>query len=699
MERKRTIASAIMRPILLSLMAGCALFNAAQAQVIQEWEARYNEESTVVGMGFDANNNIYIADAYRIIKYDPSGNQLATFDLGSPSTGGPIIGAMVVDSQGNIYIARASSPGLGIRKLCDGPYWGWVNQNLIGTPIDIKLDSNGDVVALFEAAGPSNPDPLYFHNYDYYVVKVFQNALIEVKEIRIEGIAPSTSGYRYNEKPEALAIGPDGDVYVTGTSGLGNYLSGGNYFTVRLNGATLTEKWRAYYNSPYLPGRPALSRGFAIAVDAQGNAYVTGMSGPGMGYYDIATLKYDPNGNQLWVVRFEGLGWDEGRKIGVDNFGNVWVTGQLGNEAGIGTFKYDQNGNELCKVVYSYVTPTNKSGDPRDLAIDPAGNVYIVGSCLGDGWDFVTIKYDNSCAEKWAVRYEGPGPDAPAGYNFDEPFRIGLDTNGIVYVSGMSPRASGEKDVTTIKYRQDQAVQQLADLVVSSLSCSPTIYAGRSISLSEATRNIGTVTTGASTVTKYYWSLNSNFDSGDAPLGQRTIAPLAPGATSGPENTTVTVPSGTLPGAYYIIAVADDGGVEAEISEGNNTKVLVVNVTGGPDLSISSFRGPASAPRGQIVTFAEATKNIGTTSAAASVTRYYLSLNNTFDMRDVPIGERSVPPLEAGATSYRGRLTISVPREAPLGTYYIIAVADADRVVAETLERNNMRALRVRVTQ
>jgi hypothetical protein len=86
------------------------------------------------------------------------------------------------------------------------------------------------------------------------------------------------------------------------------------------------------------------------------------------------------------------------------------------------------------------------------------------------------------------------------------------------------------------------------------------------------------MTTRVASVTRYYLSNNTTYDSGDLFLGERGVPILAAGDVSGPASKTVTIPLGTFPGTYYIIAVADAGKVVAEISETNNTKYLGVRV-------------------------------------------------------------------------------------------------------------------------
>ena len=95
---------------------------------------------------------------------------------------------------------------------------------------------------------------------------------------------------------------------------------------------------------------PANSEDFAhaIAVDAAGNVYVTGWS-LGLGNHsDYATIKYDPDGNELWVARYNGPGnsTDVATAIALDAAGNVYVTGEsfggLGTREDYATIKYSQ---------------------------------------------------------------------------------------------------------------------------------------------------------------------------------------------------------------------------------------------------------------------------------------------------------------------------------------------------------------------
>ena len=72
-------------------------------------------------------------------------------------------------------------------------------------------------------------------------------------------------------------------------------------FVICANAQEVVEEWVAIYDRPDSQRNvPA-----AIAVDDLGNIYVTGQTDDGCGR-DIATIKYNPAGEQLWVAIYDG---------------------------------------------------------------------------------------------------------------------------------------------------------------------------------------------------------------------------------------------------------------------------------------------------------------------------------------------------------------------------------------------------------
>ena len=96
---------------------------------------------------------------------------------------------------------------------------------------------------------------------------------------------------------------------------------------------------------------------------------------------------------------------------------------------------------------------------------------------------------------------------------------------------------------------------------------------------------------------------------------------------------TVTIPSATATGIYFLIAKADDDQRVLETSETNNTRSTLLTI--GPDLVVSTLTVPASAAPGSTIAVADTVKNQGAGSAGASLLRFYLSANASFDAGDV----------------------------------------------------------------
>ncbi len=231
-----------------------------------------------------------------------------------------------------------------------------------------------------------------------------------------------------------------------------------------------------------------------------------------------------------------------------------------------------------------------------------------------------------------------------------------------------------------------------SDLAVTALTGPAASAASAAITLNETTKNQGGAPAGAS-VTRFYFSINAALDSGDTVLGERAIPALAAGASNA-GTVNATIPAGATPGTRYIIAKADANNAVSEYAETNNTRVVGIAI--GPDMAVTALTAPSATGAGVSITLNETTKNQGGDSAAATITRFYLSPNSTLDAGDAVLGQRSIPALAAG-TSNAGATSVTIPAGTSSGTKYIIAKADDDNAVSESSETNNLRTVTIQI--
>jgi subtilase family serine protease len=262
---------------------------------------------------------------------------------------------------------------------------------------------------------------------------------------------------------------------------------------------------------------------------------------------------------------------------------------------------------------------------------------------------------------------------------------------GSWYVIAQSdgPAQVPETSETNNAYAQSTLVGPDLDIVTLTVAAASD---GVTLTITDTTKNAGVGRTVAS-VTRFLLSADAVLDASDRALGERAVAELAAGESS-TATTSVTVPPGTAAGTWYVIARADDGNAVEETSETNNSAQASLRL--GPDLAISALTGPAAMPAGQPVTLSETTTNQGVGIAPASLTRYFLSADSTFDAGDQALSARSVPQLGGGVSS-PASVTLTIPADTATGTWYLIAVADQEQAVAESLETNNSRSLSFRL--
>jgi subtilase family serine protease len=120
------------------------------------------------------------------------------------------------------------------------------------------------------------------------------------------------------------------------------------------------------------------------------------------------------------------------------------------------------------------------------------------------------------------------------------------------------------------------------DLLVTALSNPPArASALTAFRVTSTVKNQGQRTVWQMTSVRYYLSTDTQRGGDVRLLGMRMIRSLAAGASS-TGTATVGVPTGVAPGAYYLLACADDGGALTEIDEANNCMASATTVLIGP---------------------------------------------------------------------------------------------------------------------
>jgi uncharacterized delta-60 repeat protein len=279
---------------------------------------------------------------------------------------------------------------------------------------------------------------------------------ITAEFVRWEAVYYDGAGHDADQVSDTVMDG-QGNVYVTGSS-LGNGTNY-DYATIKYD-SEMNEAWVARYDGV----ASGIDKAHAIAMDSAGNIYVTGES-QGSSLRDFVTIKYDSEGTEQWVARYNGTanGRDVARDIalyedGVGGIyiyvtGNCWVTGQMQDYL---TIRYDNDGNQEWTA--SYNGPGDSDDYPKAIALDTTGNAYVTGRSYASGTDddYATIKYSSAGAEQWVARFDG------TGHLYDEPADIQVDSDGNVYVTGKTTNGGNEYDYATLKYNSSGAQQWLA---------------------------------------------------------------------------------------------------------------------------------------------------------------------------------------------------------------------------------------------
>lgn len=189
------------------------------------------------------------------------------------------------------------------------------------------------------------------------------------------------------DSANSVTLDANGNAYLVGTTNSG--FNNRNAFVQKVNAAGSAVLYTSFI------GDVCDDSGTSIAVDGNGNAYVTGrviLLGQ-FGYCTdkkVFVSKLSPTGAQVYGVTFgSDAGDDFGYDIAVDAFGNAYVTGQAsfaGFPTTVGSFqpegysgafvsKLNAAGNAFVYSTYLGNTITIGYG----IAVDTQGNAYVSG--------------------------------------------------------------------------------------------------------------------------------------------------------------------------------------------------------------------------------------------------------------------------------------------------------------------------------
>src|SRR6266550_127337 len=281
-----------------------------------------------------------------------------------------------------------------------------------------------------------------------------------------------------------LGIAADGagNAYVTGETGSTDFPGASSSMIQSSNGggfdafvAKINAGGTALVYSTYLGGSSD-DLGFGIAVDAAGNAYVTGETGStdfhgasssmiqssNGGGFDAFVAKFNAGGTALvYSTYLGGSGDDAGQGIAVDAAGHAYVTGytfstnfpttllafQSANAGSTDAFVTKLNPAGSVPLVYS--TYLGGSGDDfgQGIAVDAAGNAYVTGYTGSTNFPTTAGAFQiaNAGSNDAFVTTLNPAGSAPlvfstylGGSSDDFGFGIAVDAAGNAYVTGQT---------------------------------------------------------------------------------------------------------------------------------------------------------------------------------------------------------------------------------------------------------------------
>ncbi|MCB0724522.1 MAG: SBBP repeat-containing protein [Ignavibacteriae bacterium] len=279
----------------------------------------------VMGNTLTSSNNDLL-----LIKYDASGTELWSKTYNGTASGPDLGTGIAVDNPGNVIISGNEyiGPNYGFVTVKYNPSGSQLWATVFNSPntgsdesSDIAVDDLGNsyVCGYSDSSG--------FRS--FITVMYNSNGIFQWYDKYLQGLDGNAN----------RISGANGVIYATGYARSPSFDY--DYITAKYNSSG--RLWIKSYN-----GFSGNDVAYSLTIDPNLNVYVTGGSqGQSGAAEDYLTVKYDPNGDQLWEIRSTGAGnnIDVANDIVLDNNSNVFITGRSGdilNSDDYLTIKYSQ---------------------------------------------------------------------------------------------------------------------------------------------------------------------------------------------------------------------------------------------------------------------------------------------------------------------------------------------------------------------
>jgi hypothetical protein len=358
-------------------------------------------------------------DAF-LIKLDPDNQVLWSTYLGGSSH--DTAESVAVDGAGNIFVAgftystNWASGGFDttqggnmdgfLAKFTPSGALAWstyIGADNVDAAHHVVLDADGNtyVTGITQSAGWTSlgHDTTHGGGNDIFLVKVSASG---------EHLWSSYYGLAGFDYVNALALDPEGNIYLAGTTSSPGFAQGGfietyqggfDAFVMKLSSAGVPI-WSTYLGGSW--GDQATS----IAVDKDGSPFITGTTSSAEWFQetleattpDVFVTRLTSTGALMWLMRLGGDQNEATPAITLDPVGNLLVAGTTWSEGwAVGGFNTTYNG--AADIFVAMLSPTGQrrwstyAGGPGDdkangIAVAPDGQALVCGSSTTD--DLIT---------------------------------------------------------------------------------------------------------------------------------------------------------------------------------------------------------------------------------------------------------------------------------------------------------------------